>query len=271
MPQFSANLGYLWTELPLPQAILAAHRAGFDAVECHLPYEFPADEVAGALADTGLDMVGLNTRLGINGADDFGVMSLPGRTAEAREYVEEAIAYADAINCRGIHCVAGKSGGGDEAEAVYRANLAWAAEKAASKGITLLIEGINQRDAPGFHFSLVEQGIETIEAVGADNLKLLFDCYHVQIMQGDLATRLKRSLPYIGHIQFASVPDRAEPDRGEINFPWLFDLIDRLGWHGFVGAEYRPRDSTEASLDWLERYRRRDRSSPTADGGRTEK
>ena len=256
MPKFSANLGFLWTELELPQAIHAAKRAGFDAVECHFPYEVPAAGVAQALADTGLDMLGLNTRLGVNGANDFGVMALPGRQSEAREYIDEAISYAAAIGCRNIHCVAGKSGGGDEAEEVYRANLALACGLAAAQDITVLIEGINQRDAPGFHFSRVEQGIATIEAVGAANLRLMFDCYHAQIMQGDLTHRLRQSLPFVGHVQFAAVPDRGEPDRGEVNYPWLFDAIDAMGWDGFVGAEYRPRGTTDAGLGWLDACRR---------------
>lgn len=255
MPRFSANLGFLWNQLELPAAIHAAKKAGFHAVECHFPYEVPAAEVAAALEETGLPMLGLNTQLGANGADDFGVMSLAGRESEARELIEQAIAYADAINCPNIHCVAGKSGGGAEAESVYRDNLRLATALAAEKNKTILIEGINQRDAPGFHFSLLEQGIETIEAVGAPNLKLLFDCYHAQIMQGDLAERLKQVLPYVGHIQFAAVPDRGEPDQGEINYPWLFAKIDELGWRGYLGAEYRPRTTTDEGLGWFQPYR----------------
>ncbi len=255
MPKFSANLGFLWTELSLPDAIHAARRAGFDAVECHFPYSVPTDAVATALGETGLRMLGLNTRLGVNSADDLGVMAMPGRESEARGYVEEAIAYSVAVGCQKIHCVAGKTGGTAEAEAVYRENLAWACDKASAAGITILIEGINQRDAPGFHFSHVEKGIDTIQAVGADNLKLIFDCYHAQIMQGDLAERLRRSLPYIGHIQFAAVPDRGEPDAGEVNYPWLFSAIDAMGWEGYLGAEYRPRGTTDGGLGWLQACR----------------
>ncbi|MDP6967749.1 MAG: TIM barrel protein [Gammaproteobacteria bacterium] len=255
MPKFSANLGFLWPELSLPEAIYAAKQAGFEAVECHFPYAVPASAVAAALEATGLPMLGLNTRLGINGPDDFGVMAMPGRELEAREYVNEAIAYAAAIKCRNINCVPGKTGGTTAAEAVYRQNLDYACSKAAEKGIGILIEPINQRDAPGYHFSLVEQGLTTIQAVGADNLGLMFDCYHTQIMQGDLITRLKQALPYIGHVQFAAVPDRGEPDTGEVNFPWLLAELETLGWQGFIGAEYRPRSTTDKGLGWMQAYR----------------
>ncbi len=254
MPKFSANLGFLWTEIPLPDAIRAAKSAGFDAVECHWPYDFDVVDVKAALAETGFAMIGINTRLGVNGPADFGVTAMPGREAEARGYIDEAVAYAAAIGCRNIHAVAGKTGGTREAEAVYRENLAYACEKAAPHGISILVEPINQRDAPGFHVSIIERALETIDAVGAENLKLMFDCYHAQIMQGDLITRLKSVLPHVGHIQFAAVPDRGEPDEGEVNYPWLFAAIDEIGWTGYLGAEYRPRGTTEEGLGWLRGY-----------------
>ncbi|MCP3662640.1 MAG: TIM barrel protein [Gammaproteobacteria bacterium] len=255
MPRFSANLGFLWTELSLPEAIYAAKNAGFEAVECHFPYEIPASSVSAALQDTGLEMLGINTRLGINGPDDFGVMAKPGRESEARGYVDEAIAYAAAIKCRNINCVPGKTGGSAEAESVYQKNLTYACEQAAANDIGIVIEPINQRDAPGYHFSLVEQGLETIQAVGADNIRLMFDCYHTQIMQGDLTERLRMALPFLGHVQFAAVPDRGEPDSGEVNYPYLLAALDDMGWQGFVGAEYRPRGSTDDGLGWLQEYR----------------
>lgn len=254
MPKFSANLGFLWADLPLPEAIRAAARAGFAAVECHWPYDFAAKDVNTALHDTGLAMLGINTRLGVNGADDFGVMSLPGREAEAKDYIDEAIAYGAAIGIRNINAVAGKSGGTGAAERVFRKNLAYACSQAAPHGITIMIEPINQRDAPGYHCSIVEEALDTIRAVGAANLKLMFDCYHAQIMQGDLTQLIKMALPYTAHIQIAAVPDRGEPDAGEINYPWLLAQIDAMGWDGFIGAEYRPRISTEAGLGWLKAY-----------------
>lgn len=255
MPKFSANLGFLWTELPLPDAIRAAGKAGFDAVECHWPYEFSGDEVNAALAETGFVMIGINTRLGVNGPDDFGVAARPGREAEAHDHIDEAIAYATAIGCRNINVVAGKTGGTAAAEAVFRKNLDYACSRAAPHGLTVVVEPISQRAAPGYHVSLVEQAMETIHAVGADNLKLMFDCFHVQVMQGDLTTRLKAALPHLGHIQFSAVPDRGEPDRGEINYPWLFSELDAMGWTGFLGAEYHPRGTIEEGLGWLKAYR----------------
>jgi len=255
MPKFSANLGFLWNEPTLPERIHAAKNAGFAAVECHFPYETPADAVAAALKDTGLEMIGLNTRLGINGPDDFGVMAMPGREDEARGYVDEAIAYAAAIGARNVNAVPGKTGGTEEAETVFRSNLRYACDQAAPLGITIVIEGVNQRDAPGYHFSIVEVGLETIRAVAADNLKLMFDCYHAQIMQGDLTQLLRSSLPHVRHVQFAAVPDRGEPDTGEVNYPYLLAALDDMGWGGFVGAEYRPRRTTQEGLTWMDVYR----------------
>ena len=255
MLRFSANLGFLWSELTLPDAIRAAKKAGFDAVECHFPYEVDPGHVKDALAETGLPMLGLNTRLGANGADDFGLMSLAGREAEARASIDEAIDYARAIGCRNIHAVAGKSHKATGAEAIYRENLSYAADKAGVHDLSVLVEPINQRDAPGFHLRSIEGAIETIQAVGAKNLKLMFDCYHAQIMQGDLVMRIRSALPYIGHIQIADVPDRGEPDRGEINYTALLHAIDEMGWRGYIGAEYRPRGSTEAGLGWMLAYK----------------
>ena len=255
MPRISANLGFLWTELSLPQAIHTARNAGFDAVECHFPYAVPVASVASALQETGLEMLGINTRLGVNGAADFGVMAMPGREIEARGYVDEAVAYAAQIKCRNINCVPGKTGGSAEAEAVYRTNLAYACEQAAGHGIGIVIEPINQRDAPGYHFSLVEQGLDTINAVAAVNLRLMFDCYHTQIMQGDLTRRLEQALPHVGHVQFAAGPDRGEPDSGEVNYPYLLAALDDMGWQGFVGAEYKPRGTTDEGLGWMNAYR----------------
>jgi hydroxypyruvate isomerase len=264
MPRFSANLGFLWQELALPDAIRAAKRSGFDAVECHIPYNVPTEAVRDALAETGMVMVGINTRQGINGASDFGVNAMPGREAEARGYIDEAVAYGAAIGCLNINAPSGKTGRTVEAEATYRSNLAYACEKAAAHGMTIVVEPINQRDAPRFHVSLVEQAIETIVAVGAPNLRLMFDCYHTQIMQGDLTRRLEAALPWIGNIQFAGVPLRREPDEGEVNYVHVFEAIDAMGWTGRVGAEYRPRTTTEEGLGWLDAWAKRTQRSTGA-------
>lgn len=254
MPRFSANLGFLWTELALPQSIEAAKRAGFDAVECHFPYVIDPHRVKEALERTGIRMLGINTRLGTNGAADFGLMSLAGREQEARDSIDEAIAYGRIIGCRHINAVAGKSQGAPGSEEIYRANLAYAAEKAAAAGMRVVIEPVNQRDAPGYHLDSVEAGIATIQALDADNLHVMFDCYHVQIMQGDLTERLRTALPHVGHIQIAAVPDRGEPDQGEVDYPQLLAALDSMGYAGHVGAEYHPRTTTDEGLGWLAAY-----------------
>jgi hydroxypyruvate isomerase len=249
MTKLSANLGFLWADLPLPDAIRAAKRAGFEAVECHWPYAVPSANVKAALLDTGLAMLGLNTTRG--GAGDNGLSAIPGREAEARAAIDEAVAYAAAINCANIHVMAGFTDRGAAAEQTFRANLTYACAQAAPHGITILIEPLNSRDAPGYHLSDMDHAIATIKAVGAPNLKAMFDCYHIQIMQGDLAKRLAACLPHIGHIQIAAVPDRGEPDAGEVNYPWLLPAIDAMGWDGFIGAEYKPRAGTDAGLGWM--------------------
>lgn len=254
MVQFSANLGFLWTELLLPDAIRAAGAAGFDAVECHGPYNIDPDDVNIALRDTGLSMRSLNTWYGKDGVDNFGGAAVPGRESEAKGLIDQAIAYANQINCPMVHVLAGKTDQDERAELVYRANLSYAADEAAKLGKVILIEPLNVRNAPGYHLSNIEQAVETIEALGRDNVKVMFDCYHVQIMQGDLIKRIEKFLPQIGHIQIAGVPDRGEPDAGEVNFPNLLSAVYEMGYTGFIGAEYTPRFTTEAGLGWLKAY-----------------
>ncbi len=255
MPRFSANIGFLWPELSFVERIRAAADAGFTAVECHFPYEESQDSVRGALAETGVQLLGLNTRLGVNGPEDFGVAARPDRVEEARTYIDEAIAYAVAVGCLNVNVVPGRTGRDKACELTFRDNLGYACERAAAVGKGVLIETINTRAAPDFHMSLTREAVETIDAVGADNLKLMFDCFHVQIMEGDLLSRLKVLLPYIGHVQVSAVHDRGEPDAGEIDYPWLLGELDALGWTGFVGAEYQPRATTSAGLGWMDAYR----------------
>jgi hydroxypyruvate isomerase len=248
--KFSANLGFLWNDRPLPEAIRAARAAGFDAVECHWPYVIPADEVKAALDETGLRMLGLNTRRGDVGAGDNGLSAIPGREAEAREAIDEAIAYATAIDTPNIHVMAGFAAG-DAARRTFVANLQYACDQAAPHGITILVEPLNKYDAPGYFLATTDQALAIIEAVGAPNLKLMFDCYHVQLMEGDLTHRIAALLPSIGHIQFASVPDRGAPDHGEINYDHLFRVISDLGYTAPLGAEYKPAGNTDDTLGWL--------------------
>lgn len=252
---FSANLGFLFTDRPMAARIRAAAKAGFDAVECHFPYDTPAAEVKAALQETGLKMLGLNTVPGDVQAGDFGLAALPGREDEARAAIDQAVSYGAEIGAANVHVMAGKTDGGAAAEAAYRANLAHACDAAAARGMNVLIEPINHRDVPGYHLSLVEKGADLIEALARDNLKLMFDCYHTQIMQGDLTERLRRHLPLVGHIQIAAVPDRGEPDGGEVHFPNLIASIRDMGFTGPIGAEYKPRGaSTEDGLGWMNAY-----------------
>jgi len=254
---FSANLGFLFTDLPLVDRIGAAKRAGFDAVECHFPFDTPAAEVKAALQATGLRMLGLNTRPGDVAAGDFGLCALPGREAEARAAIDQAVAYGAAIGAANVHVMAGRTDGGAAAHAAYRANLAHACDAAAAHGMSILVEPINRRDVPGYHLSLVEDGVAVIEALGRDNLKLMFDCYHSQIMQGDLTERLRRHLPLIGHIQIAAVPDRGEPDGGEVHYLNLIAAIREMGFAAPIGAEYKPRGkTTQDGLAWLAAFRK---------------
>ncbi len=253
-PRFSANIGFLWPELDFIDRIHAAKKAGFQAVECHFPYEVPESDVKQALNDTGLPLIGLNTQLGINGADDFGVAARPDRVDEARGYIDQAVAYAIATDCKAINVVPGKTGRAENCEETFRDNLSYACKHAAAAGINIHIEPINTRAAPGFHLTTIAQAIDTIQGVQADNLKLMFDCFHVQIMEGDLANHLHNALPHIGHIQISAVHDRGEPDTGEINYAWLFNYLATIGWKGFIGAEYKPRTSTDEGLVWMTQF-----------------
>ncbi|MCT8160359.1 hydroxypyruvate isomerase family protein [Pseudoruegeria sp. SHC-113] len=250
MTRFSANLGFLWAELPLPDAIRAAKAAGFDAVECHWPYDQDRAAVRSALNETRLPMLGLNTRRGDVAAGENGLSALPGREADARAAIDEAIDWAVALGVPNIHVMAGFASG-EKAHDAFVANLAYACSQAAPKGLTILIEPLNGYDAPGYFLSTTTQAEALIAQVGAENLKLMFDCYHVQLSEGDLTNRLKRLLPIIGHIQFAGVPARGRPDVGEVHYPFVFEQIAALGHTAPLGAEYKPGGSTEATLGWM--------------------
>lgn len=250
MASFSANLGFLWQELSLPDAIRAAKAARFDAVECHWPYNYDADSVAAALRETGLTMLGLNTSRGNVEAGDNGLAAIPGREEEAQAAIRQAVDYAVAIGALNIHVMAGKAEG-EAAHRTFVANLAYACECAAAHGITILIEPLNHRDAPGYFLKSSGQAVAIIQEVVASNLKLMFDCYHLQIMEGDISKRLEALQPHIGHVQIAAVPDRAEPDHGELDYRHIVRLLDALGYEKPLGAEYRPKTTTDAGLSWL--------------------
>ncbi|WP_417210180.1 hydroxypyruvate isomerase family protein [Antarctobacter sp.] len=252
--KFSANLGFLWNDRPLPDAIRAAKAAGFDAVECHWPYDVPVTETKAALDETGLKMLGLNTRRGDVAAGENGLAALPHRVPEARAAIDEAIAFARTLGTPNIHVMAGFATGA-ESRATFVENLIYACTSAAPHGITILIEPLNRYDAPGYFLTTTDQALSIIAEVGAPNLKLMFDCYHVQLMEGDLTHRLTALLPQIGHIQFASVPDRGAPDHGEVAYGHVFAHIAALGYAAPLGAEYKPGGATEATLGWLRAVR----------------
>jgi len=250
MTKFSANLGFLWGELDLPDAIRAAKAVGFDAVECHWPYDIPAESVKKALKETGLLMLGLNTRRGNVEDGDNGLSAIPGRRTEARVTIDEAVTYAKKIDAQSIHVMAGFSSGAEAHEA-FIDNLRYACDEALLHGIQILIEPLNRYDAPGYFLVTTDQAAKVIEEVAKDNIALMFDCYHVQLTEGDLSHRLEKLMPIIGHIQFASVPDRGAPGHGEINYAYIFDVIFKLGFKSPIGAEYKPGKPTEETLGWL--------------------
>ena len=248
MIKLSANLGFLWNDRVLPDAIRAAKAAGFDAVECHWPYEVPIKEVRTALTETGLPMLGLNTRRGDFEHGDNGLAALPGRENEARDAINEAVTYAEGIDAAAIHVMAG-FGNGESAHKTFVDNLRYACATAAQRNI--LIEPLNRHDAPDYFLQTTDQAIAIIAEVGAPNIKLMFDCYHVGRTEGDLITRLHQLQSDIGHIQFASVPDRGPPDQGEVNYAAVFNAIVEMGWDAPLGAEYKPIGDTNSTLDWM--------------------
>lgn len=248
--KFSANLGFLWADRPLPDAIRAAKAAGFDAVECHWPYDIPAEDVRAALSQTGLPMLGLNTRRGDVAAGENGLSALPGRGTDARAAIDEAVAYGKAIGAHNVHVMAGRAEG-PEAQAAFLASLSYAADLAAAQGMNILIEPLNRHDAPGYFLRTTDQAAALISAVGKANIRLMFDCYHVQRSEGDVGHRFAQLLPLIGHVQFASVPDRGPPDGGELNYRDVFARIRTAGYTAPLGAEYKSDLPIDQTLGWM--------------------
>ncbi len=260
MPRFAANLSLMYTEHAFGDRFAAAAADGFDAVEFLFPYAHPHAELAQRLADAGLRQVLFNAPPGRFEAGDRGLACLIERQAEFRRgLLEEALPYALALGCPRIHVMAGLVPPGVEraaCRAVYVDNLAWAAREAAAVGVDVLIEPINPRDMPGYLLNRQDEAHRVLDEVNAANLKVQMDLYHCQIVEGDVATKLRRYLPTgrIGHVQIAGVPERHEPDRGELHYPYLLSILDELGWAGHVGCEYRPRAQTPAGLGWRTAY-----------------
>lgn len=260
MPRFAANLSMMYTEHAFLDRFEAAARDGFTAVEYLFPYEHSASDLASLLKAHGLHQVLFNTPPGDWSAGERGLACLPDRQAEFRDGIARALEYAQALDCPRIHVMAGIAPSGCDRSAMrraYVANLQWAADRAAPVGVDLLIEPINTRDMPGFFLNRQDEAHAVIADVGAPNLKVQMDLYHCQIVEGDVAMKLRRYLPTgrVGHLQIAGVPERHEPDVGELNHDYLFGVIDELGFDGWVGCEYRPRGSTPAGLGWLGRAR----------------
>lgn len=269
MPKFAANLSLMYTEAPFLDRFALAARDGFRAVEFLFPYAWPAAEIKARLDAWGLQQVLFNAPPG--GADyaamqtawergERGTAALPGRDAEFRAGIAYALHYAQQLGCPQVHVMSGILPAGMEREALKPlvvANLKWAAAEAAQVGVTLLVEGINQRDMPRYFVNRQDHAHEIVAAVNAPNLKVQMDLYHCQVVEGDVAMKLRKYLPThnVAHVQIASVPARQEPDGGELHYPYLLALLDELGYTGWVGCEYRPRHGeqpggTSAGLGW---------------------
>ncbi|MGE8942787.1 2-oxo-tetronate isomerase [Leptospira interrogans] len=252
MPRFAANLSMMFTELPFLDRFEAAAKAGFSGVEFLFPYEFPADEISARLKANGLSQVLFNLPPGDWTKGERGLASLAGREADFEAAVAQALKYAEALECPRVHAMAGLVHQG-AVRATYVSNLKKAARMAASSGVEVIIEPINTRDIPGFFLNYTADARAVIYEVGEPNLGLQFDLYHRQVMEGDVATAIKEYAPLTRHYQLAGPPDRGEPDEGELNYPWLFKLIDDTGFKGWIGCEYRPRKGTVEGLKWVDR------------------
>jgi hydroxypyruvate isomerase len=257
MPRFSANISMLFKELEFPERFDAAAQAGFKAVEIQFPYGWSRRQLGDIARRAGVEVVLINIPAGDPEKGDRGIACLPDRVAEFREGVARAIEYAGALGCKQMNCLAGVAPlAVDDAKLreTYVANLRYAAGELARAGVTLLIEPINTRTIPGFYLNKSAQALALMNEAGAANLKLQYDLFHMRIMGDDLAKIIEANLIRIGHMQIADVPGRHEPGTGEIDFPPLFDLIDRLGYEGWIGAEYVPAARTEDGLAWVKKY-----------------
>jgi hydroxypyruvate isomerase len=258
MPKLAANISLLYSQLPFAERFAAAAKARFRYVEYQFPYPFgSAREIAERARAAGVEVVLHNAPAGDAAKGDRGIACQPQRVNEFREGIERAIEYAAAAGCPRLNVLAGIAPAGvarDQAKETLIENLRFAAGKAQAAGLTLLTEPCNPRTIPGFLLNTSKEGIEVIDAAGADNLRLQYDVFHMQIVEGDLAKTIERLLPRIGHIQIADVPDRNEPGTGEINFGWLLAHIDRLGYQGWIGCEYLPKADTDQGLSWATPY-----------------
>ncbi len=255
MPRYTANISFMFADRPFLDRIDAAKACGFSHVECHFPYEFPTDVIKTRLHKAGVTLTGLNTAPGDTAKGEWGLAGVPGREAEFTRDFDQALHYATALGASVIHVMAGKVDSTARAAALktYISNLRAAARKASGTGVTLLLEPLNSRDMPHYLVSRSDDIVSIIGQISEPNVKLMFDVYHVQIMEGDLIKRIERHRDSIGHVQIAAVPSRAEPDEGEVSFPAIFSALDRVGYGGLIGLEYKPRGRTEDGLTWMTR------------------
>ncbi len=254
MPKFAANLSMMFNEVDFLDRFTAAKDVGFEGVEYLFPYAYPKDELAGRLNDAGLTQALHNMPAGDFDAGERGIACHPDRTGEFQDGVGQAIEYASALECPRLNCLAGivpEGVAADALEETFVGNLKFAAEKLGDAGIRLLIEPINTMDIPGFYLNYSAQALHIMEKVGSPNLALQYDIYHMQIMEGDLARTIEANLGRIEHMQLADNPGRHEPGTGEINYSFLFDFIDGLGYGGWIGCEYIPAATTTEGLGWL--------------------
>ena len=258
MPKLCANLTLLFNEYPFLERFAAAAKAGFKGVEYLFPYDHPKEQLAEQLAKHGLVQVLHNLPAGDWAKGERGIACHPARVGEFQDGVGKAIEYAQALGCKQLNCLAGLCPDAPEERqrAAFVANLKFAALKLKEAGVKLLIEPINTIDIPGFYLTRSKQALDIIAEVGSDNLFLQYDIYHMQVMEGDLARTIEKNLALIPHMQLADNPGRNEPGTGEINYDFLFAHIDRIGYRGWIGCEYKPRSTTEAGLGWANAYLR---------------
>ena len=249
MPRFSANLGFLWADLPLPERIARAGRAGFKAIEMHFPYDVAPEETAKAAREAGVEILALNTEP----MDCFGLGAQPGREAEFRTSFAKSLDYCRVTGAKAIHVMAGVVTPTLQAEVTgtFADNLRFAVEQVGENGPTLLLEPLNPADRPGYFYSTLGRAEEMILRVGSPKVRIMFDVYNIAVAEGDVLRRLKRHFPHVGHVQIAAVPTRQEPDDGEIDYRRIFAALDAIPWTGWVGAEYRPKTTVEAGLAWM--------------------
>lgn len=256
MPKFAANLTMLFNEMPFLDRFESAAKAGFKAVEFLFPYAYPVEEIRQRLDANGLELVLHNLPAGDWDAGERGIACHPDRVSEFRDGVGKAIAYATALGVKQVNCLAGKAPAGvseDVLRQTFVDNLRFAATELKKAGLRLLIEPINTFDIPGFYLNRTVQAVQILDEVGADNAFVQYDIYHAQRMEGELAATAQKYLSRIGHVQLADNPGRNEPGTGEINYPFLFAHLDRIGYDGWIGCEYKPAAATEAGLDWRQR------------------